>query len=147
MIGIQIKIAGEWIELPDDFSISLEQSSPLFNDEGVFSFPFEIPLGPNRRIFKNISDPFGDITLSDIDRMEAEVWFDGVMLYRGIIETDEEVEFENTDQGTVPVTFLSGNSDFKTLIEGMNARNIPLDREIKLGYVVNKATFRKAVQT
>lgn len=147
MIGIQIKIAGQWIELPDDFSISLEQSSPLFNDEGVFSFPFEIPLGPNRRIFKNISDPFGDITLSDIDRMDAEVWFDGVMLYRGIIETDEEVEFENTDQGTVPVTFLSGNSDFKTLIEGLNARDIPLDREIKLGYVVNKATFRKAVQT
>lgn len=139
MIGIQIKIAGEWIELPDDFSISLEQSSPLFNDEGVFSFPFEIPLGPNRRIFKNISDPFGDITLSDIDRMEAEVWFDGVMLYRGIIETDEEVEFENTNQGTVPVTFLSGNSDFKTLIEGMNARDIPLDREIKLGYVVKYA--------
>lgn len=135
MTGIQIKIAGEWIELPEDFSISLEQSSPLFNDEGTFSFPFEIPLEPNRKIFRNVDDPFGDITLSDIDRMEAEIWFDGVMLYRGIIETDEEIEFEDT----IPVTFLSGNSDFKTRIEGMNAQNVPLDREIKLGYVVKEA--------
>ena len=135
MTGIQIKIAGEWMELPEDFSISLEQSSPLFNDEGIFSFPFEIPMEPNRKIFKNVDDPFGDITLSDIDRMEAEIWFDGVMLYRGIIETDEEIEFEDT----IPVTFLSGNSDFKTRIEGMNLKDVPLDREIKLGYVVTDA--------
>lgn len=136
MSGIQIKIAGEWLALPEDFSISLEQSNPLFNDQGTFSFPFEIPLEPNRHIFKNVDDPFGYISLADIDKMEAEVWFDGVMLYRGIIETDEEIDFEDS----LPVTFLSGNSDFMSRIEGMNAKDVPLDREIKLGYRVKYAS-------
>lgn len=129
-------MAGEWLALPEDFSISLEQNSPLFNDQGTFSFPFEIPLEPNRHVFRNVADPFGDITLADIDRMEAEVWFDGVMLYRGVIETDEKIEFEDS----LPVTFLSGNSDFMDRIEGMNARDVPLDREIKVGYRVGYAS-------
>lgn len=134
MKGIQIKINGEWIYLPDDFSITLEHTSPVFNEQGTFSFPFEIPLESNRSIFKNIADPFGDISLHDLDKSPAEVWFGGVMLYRGIIEIDEEVELEEA----IPVTFLSGNSDFMSRIEELNARDIPLDREIKLGYVVTR---------
>lgn len=138
MKGIQIKINGQWIYLPEDFSISLEQTSPVFNEQGTFSFPFEIPLEPNRSVFKNIADPFGNIKLKDIDRMAAELWFDGVLLYTGIVKTDEEVEFEDS----MPLTFLSGQSDFADLIEGMSATDVPLDREIKLGYVVNKATWK-----
>ena len=134
MKGIQIKINGQWIYLPEDFSISLEQTSPVFNEQGTFSFPFEIPLEPNRSVFKNIADPFGDISLRDIDKAPAEIWFAGVMLYRGIIEVDEEVELEDS----IPVTFLSGNSDFMSRIEGMNCRDVPLDREIKLGYVITR---------
>lgn len=141
MKGIQIKINGTWIYLEEDFSISLEQSSPIFNDQGTFSFPFEIPLGPNRELFKNIADPFGGINLKDIDRMESEIWIDGVMLYHGVIETDEEVEF---DEGTLPVTFISGNSDFMDRINGINCQDIPLDREIKLGYVVETAGANNA---
>ena len=135
MKGLQIKINSQWVKLSEDFSITLEQSNPLFNDQGTFSFPFEIPLEPNREIFKNIADPWGDINLKDIDRMPAELWVDGIMIYRGVIETDDEVEFEDT----LPVTFISGNSDFMDRIEGMNARDIPLDREIKLGYRVESA--------
>lgn len=133
MKGLQIKINSQWVKLSEDFSITLEQTNPLFNDQGTFSFPFEIPLEPNREIFKNIADPWGDINLKDIDRMPAELWVDGIMIYRGVIETDDEVEFEDT----LPVTFISGNSDFMDRIEGMNARDIPLDREIKLGYRVD----------
>ncbi len=137
MKGIQIKINGHWLYLPEDFSISLEQTSPVFNEQGTFSFPFEIPLEPNREVFRNIADPFGDILLRDVDKAPAEIWFDGVMLYRGIIEVDEEVEFEDS----IPVTFLSGNSDFMSRIDGMNCRDVPLDREIKVGYYVKSATI------
>lgn len=138
MKGTQIKINGKWIYLPEDFSISMEQTNALFNDQGTFSFPFEIPLEPNRDVFKNVADPFGNFKLSDIDRMPAEIWFKGVMLYKGVIKTDEEIEFEDT----IPLTFISGQSDFEDLIDGMNARDVPIDREIKLGYVVTKATWK-----
>lgn len=139
MTGIQIKINGKWAYLPDDFSLSLEQTSPVFNDQGTFSFPFEIPLEPNREIFQNIADPYGDIYLNDIDKMPAEIWFMGVMLYRGKIETDSEIEFEES----VPLTFISGNSDFMDRIEEINARDVPLDQQIKLGYLVSEAESEK----
>ncbi|MBM6865686.1 hypothetical protein H6A66_10980 [Bacteroides caecigallinarum] len=134
MKGIQIKINGQWLYLPEDFSIDLEQCNPLFNEQGTFSFPFEIPLEPNRHIFKNIADPFSDLRIEDIDKQEMEVWFDGIMLYRGIIEIDEEIEIEDT----IPVTFLSGNSDFMSRIEEMNAQDVPLDRDINLGYALTE---------
>lgn len=137
MKGIQLKLKGEWIALPKDFSLKLEQTNPLFNEQGTFSFPFEVPLEPNRSLFKNISDPFGDIRLKDIDGMEAELWFNGVMLYKGLVETDEEVEFEDS----IPLTFLSGNSDFKSRIEGLNIRDIPMDRNINLGYIFTEVFF------
>lgn len=135
MTGPQLKINGEWIALPEDFSLSLEQSNPLFNDQGTFSFPFEVPLEPNRHVFKNLADPFGHIDLKAVNGLDAELWFGGIMLYKGKTETEQEVEISDS----VPITFVSGNSDFKSRIEGMNARDVPLDREIKLGYVVQRA--------
>lgn len=135
MTGPQLKINGEWIAIPEDFSLSLEQSNPLFNDQGTFSFPFEVPLEPNRHVFKNLADPFGHIDLSAVNGLDAELWFGGIMLYKGKTETEQEVEIADS----VPITFVSGNSDFKSRIDGMNARDVPLDREIKLGYVVEKA--------
>jgi hypothetical protein len=135
MKGTQIKIDGKWIYLPDDFSISLEQNSPVFNEQGTFSFPFEIPIEPNREVFKNVADPFGDINIRDVDKLPAELWVEGVMIYKGIIEVDDEVEFD----GSIPVTFLSGNSDFMSRIDGMQAQEVPLDRQIKLGYMVTEA--------
>lgn len=135
MKGTQIKINGKWIYLPDDFSISLEQNSPIFNEQGTFSFPFEIPIEPNREVFKNVADPFGDINIKDVDMLPSELWVNGVMLYKGVIEVDDEVEFEDS----IPVTFLSGNSDFMSRIDGMQAQEVPLDRQIKLGYMVTEA--------
>lgn len=140
MLGIQIKIADEWIILPEDFSISIEQTNPLFNDQGIFSFPFEIPLTPNRPLFKNIAHPRGDTTLKDIDHQPAEVWFNGIMMYRGFVETDDTVEFSE-EEDTIPISFKAGNSDFMEQLGKINARQVPLNQEINLGYVVSKGAF------
>mgnify|MGYP000593582777 FL=1 len=137
MKGLQIKIGGQWIYLPDDFSIDLEQTSPVFNDQGTFSFPFEIPLAPNREVFKNVDDPFGDRPLREIDKSDTEIWFNGVMIYRGTIATDDEIEFEDS----LPVTFSSGTGNFMDKLEGMKANEIPLDRELKLGYELYRANL------
>lgn len=139
MKGLQLKLKGEWVALPEDFSLTMEQTNPIFNEQGTFSFPFKVPLELNRSLFKNIADPFGDIRLEDIDGMESELWFNGILLYKGIVETDDEIEFEDS----IPMIFLSGNSDLMKRIEGLKAQDIPLDREIKLGYVVTHAESSK----
>ncbi len=134
MQNLQLKIAGQWIALPQDFTLSIEQSSPLFNEQGTFSLPFEVPLEPNRHVFRNLADPFGDINLRDINGLDAELWWGGIMLYRGKTETEEETEIADV----IPLSFISGNSDFLSRIEGMNAREVPLDREIVIGWALTR---------
>ena len=141
MQGVQIKINNEWVVLPGDFSLKMEQTNPLFNEQGSFSFPFEVPIEENMHIFKNVSAPFGYIKLREIDGMEAEVWFDGVLLYKGSIETEDEIIFEHS----IPLVFLSGVSDFMTKISDLNAQELSIDREIKLGYLVTKAESNKYI--
>ena len=136
MNGIQIKINGTWVNLAEDFELDFEQTSFVFNEQGAYSYPFEIPLAANRALVKNIADPFGNIHLSDLDYADAEIWFDGIMLYRGIVRTEDDVELDTT----MPFTFLSGMYDFQSKIEKMSMRDVPLDRDIKLGYVVEKAS-------
>ena len=135
MKGLQIKIKEVWAALPEDFELDFQQTSYVFNKQGTFSYPFEIPLVPNRVLVHNIADPFGNIHISHLDNTPAEIWFDGIMLYKGIIRTDNEVEIEDT----LPLTFYSDQSDFESRIEGMQLRDVPLDRDIELGYVVEEA--------
>ena len=133
--GIQIKINGIWVNLEEDFEIDFKQTSFVFNDQGTFSFPFEIPLKANPLLVKNIADPFGKIYLSDLDYSDAEIWFDEILLYRGIVRTDDEVDIEDT----LPFTFTANGGDFLSRIDKLNMRDVPLDRDIKLGYVVKTA--------
>lgn len=50
-IMIQLKTNGEILDLPSDFSISIEDSNPIFNDRGSQSIPATVPpTSANRRI-------------------------------------------------------------------------------------------------
>ena len=136
MKGIQIKINGVWVNLPEDFSLDFEQTSFVFNEQGTFSYPFEIPIASNRELVDNIANPFGQIYLSDLDSSDAEIWFDGILLHKGIVKTDEEVELDDV----LPFTFFADGSDFNDRIDKLKMQDVPLDRDIELGYVVKTAT-------
>ena len=43
---LSILIADQSLDLSDDFSISLNLKSPIFNDVGDYSFPFKVPSTP-----------------------------------------------------------------------------------------------------
>ena len=40
---LSILIAEQSLDLSDDFSVSLNLKSPIFNDVGDYSFPFKVP--------------------------------------------------------------------------------------------------------
>ncbi len=49
---IQIRVAGEYLDLPTDFSLDIEESSPIFNDAGSQSIAVTLPAtARNRKIF------------------------------------------------------------------------------------------------
>lgn len=135
--GISIKIDGKWAVVNEDAEISIEMSSPILNEEGTFSLPFELPYEENRHLFGNIGEPDGTANLYDLDGKNFEVYFDDILLYFGIVETDDEEEITNT----IPLNFVSGNAMLKTLIEGMKASDVEVKDKIKLGYTVGQCSY------
>lgn len=132
--GISIKIDGKWVEITQDSNISIEMKSPVLNDEGTFSLPFELPYEPNRNLFGSIGETDGADYLRDIDGKSFELYMDDVLLYYGAVETDDEEEIMDT----IPLNFVSGNSLLKDMIEGMKASDVEVKDKIEIGYSVGK---------
>lgn len=139
--GISIKIDGKWAAVNEDAEISIEMSSPVLNEEGTFSLPFELPYAENRHLFGNLGDPDGTANLYDLDGKDFELYFDDILLYFGIVETDDEEEITDT----IPLNFVSGNAMLKTLVEGMKASDVEVKDKIKLGYTVGQCSYEYAV--
>lgn len=117
--------------LPQDVSISIEEQNPLFSDSGSFSYPIEMSVSQNRELFKSIDAVAGRTRPHHLDGLPFELWYDGVMLLYGSIETDEDLDIEE-DRCTV--NLVSGNGDFQSKIEGLQCTDVPLLDDIHLGY-------------
>ena len=138
MNRIGLKINGIWCVLPQDVSISIEEQNPLFSDSGSFSYPIEMSVSQNRELFKSIDAVAGRTRPHHLDGLPFELWYDGVMLLYGSIETDEDLDIEE-DRCTV--NLVSGNGDFQSKIEGLQCTDVPLMSEIKIGHYYPEATF------
>ena len=131
MNRIGLKINGIWCVLPQDVSISIEERNPLFSDSGSFSYPIELSVSENRKLFKSIDSPHGCIRPQDLDGLPFELWYDGVMLLYGSTETDEDLDVEDDK---CSINLVSGNGDFKSKIEGMQCTDVPLMDKVLLGH-------------
>lgn len=102
---LRLKIAGQYVDLPNDFSFTMNMKSPVFNDIGSYSYPFKIPgtarnksiLGFMHRI-ENTSDPY-------------QV-FDGYVEWNGISLFSGSVKLRVLSSGYYEGTFYEAESDF-----------------------------------
>lgn len=133
---IQLKINGEWAVLPPDFSLKMMKTSPLFSDQGDFSYPFELPVEQNRHIFGPIADPMGFVRLREFHALPAEIWFEGNQVFVGQTEISGEQTF--SQRGKVSFNVVSNNGAFKDMISGLNCRDVKLKRELQLGVLPKK---------
>lgn len=79
---LRLKISGSYVDIPNDFSFTMNMKSPLFGDAGNYSYPFRIPATPrNASILsfphrvENTGSPFRD--------MQSEFEWNGITLFRG----------------------------------------------------------------
>lgn len=135
--GISIKIDGQWVTINENTEISIEMSSPVFNEQGTFSFPFELPYEENRHLFGSIGEPDGLTRLQELDGKSFELYFDDVLLYYGAVETNDEEEITDT----IPLNFVSGNALLKDMIEGMKASDVEVKDKIYLGYTIERCDY------
>lgn len=129
---IQLKINGEWAVLPPNFSLKIMKTSPLFSDQGDFSYPFELPVEINRHIFGPIADPMGFVRLREFHALPAEIWFEGNQVFVGQTEISGEQTF--SQRGKVRFNVVSNNGAFKDMIKDMSCRDVKIKDDIKLGW-------------
>lgn len=121
----------EWAVLDSDTNIKIEMQSPLFGNGSTFSYPFTIPVEPNRHIIGN-ADQMHGARLHDILHMRpARLWLCGIPFRRGIIRLDEEVEV--TPGGELEIELTSERGEWDEMIDGMKARDVSVRSDLCIG--------------
>ena len=135
---IQLKINGECAILPEGFSVKMVVNSPLFSEQGSFSFPFELDVNANSHIFKNVADSFGLVNLRDFHGMSAEIWYDGNRFFVGQTEIGSE---QNLGGGKISLNVVGNNSAFKDMVNSLNCRDVKLKDKLKIGWRPSKVVW------
>lgn len=121
---LELKIEDWWAVLAPDTSISIEMTSPLWNDSGTFSYTFQLPYSANRHIFNASDKPESDVNLKNF-RKRFELYLYGIgFLFGDIVCTSDEID---TDADRVDVEIRSANATFEDAIDGKSLRDINLE--------------------
>lgn len=137
-LKLEIKTDLGWQEavLPSDASIPMEDINPIFDTEagGAFSYPFKLSVEANQHLFPTLTNHHGAHIYDLIYHKPFRLAAGGYPLLFGIIDLEDEVEIEEKD-GThsVSISLASNNQELKTLLDGVNAREIPLKNRIPVG--------------
>lgn len=127
---LELKIGSWWAELAEDTSISIEMTSPLWNDSGTFSYTFQLPYFANRHIFNASDQPESDVNLKAF-RERFELYLYGVgFLFGDIVCTSDEIDTEND---RVDVEIRSANATFEDAIDGKSLRDLEFWWDCQIG--------------
>lgn len=127
---LELKVGGEWMTLAPDTSISIEMTSPLWNDSGTFSYTFQVPYYANLPIFNASNRPESDVNLKTF-RKRFELYLYGVgFLFGDIVCTSDEIDTEND---RVDVELRSANATFEDAIDGKNLTDLNLWFDCQIG--------------
>lgn len=125
----------QFANLPDDASITITETSELFDSGDIWSYSFVLNVFTNPHIFGTTGDMHGGRLHEQIDKRRARLWVLGLPLYLGYLRLDDEVEVK--ENGDVDVSFESGRKTFLQMIEGTRANQVPIPEDILIGMVLD----------
>ena len=79
---LSIQIADQSLDLSDDFSVSLNLKSPIFNDVGDYSFPFKVPSTARNMSILGWKNRLAS-KRSIYETYEGSIRWNGMVLYTG----------------------------------------------------------------
>lgn len=128
--------------LPEDASITINDTSDIFDKGDVWSYSFSLNIGANVHIFGSAGDMHGSRLHEQLDNRRARLWVEGLPLYLGYIKLDNTAETDS--DGNVDVNFESGQKTFDDMIEGVNAREVSVGDAI-IGVALNRKRVIRTV--
>lgn len=138
---LALKIEDDFLNLPDDFSIDIEDVNPLFNAGDAFSYPATTPLETNRHILKNMDDIQSDKRLVDLENKDMTIIVDGNMFRMGKVQTSEDEELKDN----ISFSMVSNIRTFSEMIGDLSCSDIPVKDKVQIGECIGnvqmEATF------
>ena len=117
------------LNLPDDFSIDIDDQNPLFNDNEMFSYPCRMPMEGNRFLLGNIDDPTNIDRPVNLEHTKMRIVVDNQPFRSGTLVTSEDEEIDNA----LTMNISASEHSMQDLIGQLNCRDIPVKDKILIG--------------
>lgn len=117
------------LNLPDDFSIDIDDQNPLFNDNEMFSYPVQMPMEGNRFLLGNIDDPNNIDRPVSLEHTKMRIVVDNQPFRSGTLVTSEDEEID----GALTMNISASEHSIEDLIGSLTCRDIPLKDKILIG--------------
>jgi len=121
----------QYAVLPENTTITITDTSEIFADGDVWSFPFTLNVMANNHLFGTAGETHGSRLHEQINKRKARLWVEGMPLYLGYLRLSNEAEIDS--EGNVDVTFESGQKSFKDMTEGAKANQVPMMDDVLIG--------------
>lgn len=122
--------------LPSDTSITITDTSEIFDSGDIWSHAFKLNIPANAHIFGSAGEIHGSRLHEQIDKRRARLWVEGLPLYYGYLRLDDEVDVD--EYGDVNVSFESGQKTFYDMVDGIKANQVPISDDIMIGMALDR---------
>lgn len=140
-IRLEILTSSGWLplSLPDDTSISMQETSPLWGngDGGAFSIPFTVDIDDNLPFFGNTAEGHGSSIVKLLYNAKFRLYCGNVFFKSGIVKLDDSVEVQYDDNGhrQVEISLESSRKEFDEILDGVKVRDLNIEQyNIQIGY-------------
>lgn len=124
-------VGSKYANLEPDASITLTDTSEIFEKGDVWSYSFTLNVAANAHIFGTCDDIHGSRLHEQINKRRCRLWVEGLPLFLGYLRLADEVEVDA--DGNVDVTFESGQKTFDDMIDGAKANQVPTMGDVQIG--------------
>ena len=121
----------EYANMSEDASITITDTSEIFDSGNVWSYSFTLNAAANAHIVGTAGEIHGSRLHDILHKRRARLWVEGVPLYLGYLVLADEVEVDG--DGNFDLTFESGQHTFDELIDGAKANQVPLMDDVMIG--------------
>ena len=123
---LSIEINGIPLDLPEDFSATLNLKSPLFNTVGDYTFPFKLPATPKNMGLLDWKHRV-ESNKDKYEYISADLLFSGQLIFSGSIRIKKAAD--DTYQGSLFVE--RGNFNFEIKDKWLNDIDFGNDTELR----------------
>jgi len=131
---LDIQINGQSLVLPDDFSLSVSEQNPMFNDVSFFSYPASIPTKGNMAVLKNIAHRDSNMRAMDFEHADTRIYADGLPLNHGQVITQDGSEIKDTFEFNIDAQQQS----FSELIGDLECQDVAVKDRLLIGKQIGR---------